>query len=180
MTENNPADQGTRSLRPSEMHDSTWLIGPTSLVSEVSETAETYELHNPDSDNEIRRITTIKTDVHVVGRLGCERFARFSRWESLLKAIIFLKLVARSVSKSDIDQKNDSANKLRQDSTHFLLKNAQRESYPEEIQCLQNNKPLSKSSYIETVLVPIVKDKTADISDKGNYRPIALASFRYI
>ena len=157
MTDNNPADQGTRSLRPSEMQNSTWLIGPTSLVSEVSETAETYELHNPDSDNEIRRITTIKTDVHVVERLGCERFARFSRWESLLKAIIFLKLVARSVSKSDIDQKNDSANKHRQDSTHFLLKNAQRESYPEEIQCLQNNKPLSNSSYIRA-LRPFLDD----------------------
>ena len=26
------------------------------------------------------------------------------------------------------------------------------------------------------MLVPIVKDKTGDISDKGNYRPIALAS----
>ena len=131
MTDNNPADQGTRSLRSSEMQDSTWLIGPTSLVSEVSETSETYELHNPDSDNEIRRITTITNDVHVVDRLGCERFARFSQWESFLKAIIFLKLVARSVSKSDIDQKNGSANKLRQDSTHFLLKNAQRESCSE-------------------------------------------------
>ena len=157
MTDNNPADQGTRSLRPSEMKNSTWLIGPTSLVSEVSETAETYELHNPDSDNEIRRITTIKTDVHVVERLGCERFARFSRWESLLKAIIFLKLVARSVSKPDIDQKNDSANKHRQDSTHFLLKNAKRESYPEEIQSLQNNKPLSNSSYIRA-LSPFLDD----------------------
>ena len=103
MTDNNPADQGTRSLRPSEMQESKWLIGPSSLVSEVSETSETYELHNPDSDKEIRRITTIKTDVQVVDRLGCKRFARFSRWESLLKAIIFLKVVARSVSKSDID-----------------------------------------------------------------------------
>ena len=28
----------------------------------------------------------------------------------------------------------------------------------------------------DTVLVPIVKDKTKNISDKGNYRPIALAS----
>ena len=90
MTDNNPADQGTRSLRPSEMQDSTWLIGPSSLVSEVSENLETHELHNPDSDKEIRRITTIKFDVHVVDRLGCERFARFSRRESLIKAIIFL------------------------------------------------------------------------------------------
>ena len=32
------------------------------------------------------------------------------------------------------------------------------------------------SDFTDTVLVPIVKDKTADISDKGNYRPIALAS----
>ena len=40
MTDNNPADQGTRSSRPSEMQDSTWLIGPTSLVSEVSETTQ--------------------------------------------------------------------------------------------------------------------------------------------
>ena len=32
------------------------------------------------------------------------------------------------------------------------------------------------SDLTDTVLVPIVKDKTADISDKGNYRPIALAS----
>ena len=47
MMDNNPADQGTKSLRPSEMQDSTWLIGPTSLVSEVSETSETYELHIP-------------------------------------------------------------------------------------------------------------------------------------
>ena len=32
------------------------------------------------------------------------------------------------------------------------------------------------SDLTDTVLVPIVKDKTADISDKGNYRHIALAS----
>ena len=32
------------------------------------------------------------------------------------------------------------------------------------------------SDLTDTVLVPVVKDKTADISDKGNYRPIALAS----
>ena len=83
------------------------------------------------------------------------RFARFSRRESLLKAIIFLKVVARSVSKSDINQKNDLANTLQQDSTHFLLKNAQRESYPEEIQSLQNQIPLSKSTYIR-VLRPLL------------------------
>ena len=32
------------------------------------------------------------------------------------------------------------------------------------------------SDLTDTALVPIVKKKTADISDKGNYRPIALAS----
>ncbi len=32
------------------------------------------------------------------------------------------------------------------------------------------------SDLTDTVLVPIVKDKTGDISDKGNYIPIALAS----
>ena len=32
------------------------------------------------------------------------------------------------------------------------------------------------SDLTDTVLVPIVKDNTADISDKGNYRPIALAA----
>ena len=61
------------------------------------------------------------------------------------------------MSKSDINQKNDSANTLQQDSTHFLLKNAQRESYPEKIQCLQNNRPLSNSSYIRA-LRPFLDD----------------------
>ena len=32
------------------------------------------------------------------------------------------------------------------------------------------------SDLTDTVLVPVVKDKTGDISDTGNYRPIALAS----
>ena len=32
------------------------------------------------------------------------------------------------------------------------------------------------SDLTDTVLVPIVKDKTGDIPHKGNYRPIALAS----
>ncbi len=32
------------------------------------------------------------------------------------------------------------------------------------------------SDLTDTVLVPIVKDKTVDISDKGNYRHIAQAS----
>ena len=157
MTDNNPADQGTRSLRASEIKDSTWLLGPGYLVSEVSESSETYELHNPDSDKEIRHITTIKTDVLVVDRLGCERFTRFSRRESLLTAIVFLKVVARSVGKSGVDQKKDSAERLRQDSTGILLKNVQRESYSEEIQCLQNNRPLSKSSDIRA-LSPFLDD----------------------
>ena len=88
MTDNNPADQGTRSLRPSEMQDSTWLIGHSSLVSEVSESSETYEQHNTGSDKDIRCITTFKHNVLVVDRFGRERFARFSRWELLLKTII--------------------------------------------------------------------------------------------
>ena len=35
------------------------------------------------------------------------------------------------------------------------------------------------SDLTDTVLVPIVKDRTGDISDKGNYRHIALASVIY-
>ena len=61
------------------------------------------------------------------------------------------------MSKSDVDQKNDSANTLQQDSTHFLLKNAQRESYPGEIQCLQNNRPLLKCIDIRA-LIPFLDD----------------------
>ena len=31
-------------------------------------------------------------------------------------------------------------------------------------------------SMIHTILVPIIKDKTGDVTSKNNYRPIALAS----
>lgn len=96
-TEFNPADQATRSIPASQIHDSLWLRGPEHLRKTVKQTFTEFGLMFPDTDKEIRPsivgLKTSATDV-IGGSLGTQRFQRFSSWKRLVEAVAYLKHIA--------------------------------------------------------------------------------------
>lgn len=67
-TLNNPADEGTRNMKPSELTHGKWLSGEP-LLTIYNDNCTKYELQNPDDDVEVRPIVkNMKTDI----RLGVD------------------------------------------------------------------------------------------------------------
>lgn len=147
----NPADPGTRSVSAADIQNSIWLVGPTSLMLDNA-VSEDYELQQPDNDKEVRPvITNLKTVGEEVsqGSLGSHRFSKFSKWTKLVEAISRLRYVAQAYSGhqgcKQFKPKTVEAFKLAQD---HVIKVVQRESYDEEISCLERGAPCPKSSSI--------------------------------
>lgn len=90
-TAQNPADLATRSVPAAELKNNTWLTGPAflSLPDGVPSSEEDHhELVDPDSDSEVRSLTTALSVPPF--KLGSHRFERFSSWRSLVRAIASL------------------------------------------------------------------------------------------
>ena len=93
-SEVNPADIGTRGIQPSDMQGSTWLRGPETPFSSEKEPAQvldkTYPLINPEVDKEVR---INKLEVEQVVSVGLDNgiFSRFSNWERLISALVYLR-----------------------------------------------------------------------------------------
>jgi len=138
-TDENPADLGTRSVQATNLQDSSWLTGPTFLRQpETMENGdEDFPLVEPDDDREVRpQLVCCKSSVDE--GLGLQRFTRFSRWQSLVRAIGVLKKFVRqfkckSTPNPKPDQDAANSNHVEQ----FIVKEAQREYYPQEIRNLQ-------------------------------------------
>lgn len=95
-TSQNPADVATRSVPAALLSNTSWLTGPKFLLlpSEQDTPVETsYNLVNPESDVEVRSHFTACTDTN----LGSQRFERFSKWQSLVRAIATLIHIAETI-----------------------------------------------------------------------------------
>ncbi|XP_021359868.1 uncharacterized protein LOC110454597 [Mizuhopecten yessoensis] len=101
-TDNNPADEGSRSIRASKIVNSAWLNGPVFLLknSSVSPPSVEFALVEPHKDKEIRPVVHSAKSA-VVNKttrnsLFVEKFENYSEWSSLVRAISYLTHIAKS------------------------------------------------------------------------------------
>ncbi len=158
-TEENPADQASRSVPASRLAQTCWFTGPTFLrrqLAEETETSERFDLIHPDKDKEIRpQIQTCATYLEPILTSG--RFRLFSTFTSLVRGVAFLIHVARSCKKTNPKGKCKgwhrcdsprTPDELAQ-ATDIILKAAQNAAFPEELTALRENKPISKNSPLQ-------------------------------
>ncbi|CAB3983014.1 PREDICTED: uncharacterized protein LOC107357656 [Paramuricea clavata] len=168
-TKENPADIATRGKSSKDLMESVWFKGPEFLRN-VDPPAQTELSPEPfliaDNDPEVRvKATIYTTQLRVIKGLTSERFNRFSKWNSLRRAIANLIIKAKILkSQNQISTprkrnahqthlvklpvrklpRNPSAAELRQ-SEVVMIKTAQSEAYAEEIETLQQNQLSQKS-----------------------------------
>ncbi|XP_033729157.1 uncharacterized protein LOC117318260 [Pecten maximus] len=161
-TEENPADQGTRYVRPSQLMTSSWILGPASLKSTLSEhdrsvPEETFPRVTPESDTEVRPepdVQVTKTLITSESVLGVDRFDKFSTWNSILRSLSFLcRSIHRIRSRITPDSKvktNDCtiATPSETNQEHFVLKQEQQKYYPREIRCLATGHSIPRDSHV--------------------------------
>ncbi|KAL1259106.1 hypothetical protein QQF64_009683 [Cirrhinus molitorella] len=96
-SDENPADHGSRSVSASKLLSTTWLTGPPFLHGKQPQAPEeqiSFELFQPDDDKEIRpEVNTLSTSVSE-NSLRSNRWERFSRWKSAVKAVARLSHIA--------------------------------------------------------------------------------------
>ncbi|CAG2228548.1 unnamed protein product [Mytilus edulis] len=136
------------------MSNSVWITGPQFLLKDKTDDSEKFTLQNPDTDKELRPdVLSLKTGIEYPQRLGTSRFGRFSLWKTLIKAIAHLKHVAQSfASKSSctrwhICSESASVNAI-DEARKLVLREAQIDTFSDEIECLTTRKPLAKSSCV--------------------------------
>ena len=153
-TDLNPADDGSRGLKVSQLQDSKWLVGPTFLMKATAEQDQPeFPLISPDSDVEVRKtVNTLATNVSSP-TLGTKCFERFSSWKRLVRSVACLRHIAASFSGRCVCKGWHNC-KVRdtvlqfEDSANFIIKEVQHEVYGDEILALKDNKPVPKSSTI--------------------------------
>ncbi len=161
-TETNPADHGTRSLLPLSTECHPWLNGPKQLFADRIRDDEGCEfpLSDPTEDKEIRpEVVAIATKVdHPKGYLGSHRFQHFSCWKRLVRTIVRMKQLARSLQSSaaKVDSTTD-ADKYRE-AELFIIHQVQMEVYAGEMKSCEEKRPLSLKSAILN-LSPFLDEK---------------------
>lgn len=166
-TEFNPADAATRgNLDGLQEKAKLWLQGPREFLSKQPphiSTEENFPLVFPDTDKEIRA-QVCKTDVASDGTPLSTRFERFSSWSALLRAFGLLRHVCKSFhSPSDSCKGWHMCTERRKvkdtkATESFVLSTVQRETYPEEVKCLQQGRQLPKSSTLLSLSPYLDKD----------------------
>ena len=167
-THRNPADSGTRRITSVvDLSESPWITGPMWLR-EGSDSEEreddSFPLIDPENDKELKpEVIVQKTSVRASSGLGTKRFERFSTWRSAVRAVTFLRRVARSrktfsASHNDPHVSTDTTVTEYQNAEMFLLKEVQRECFGEEIACLSTGKRLPKTSSIISLCPILDKD----------------------
>ncbi|XP_063047286.1 uncharacterized protein LOC134441024 [Engraulis encrasicolus] len=101
LTDQNPADQGTRPFPAAQLPSSNWLLGPQFLsqsTTDLNDEAGTFELVDADTDKEVRPQATCLLTKVTEQALGSTRFERFSSWKSLVRGMALLIHAAKSFS----------------------------------------------------------------------------------
>lgn len=146
MTDENPADHGTRSVPAALLASSSWLVGPpflSQLSPSQEEEAESFELVQPDADKDIRpQVTCLITKV-IERSLGATRFEHFSVWKSLVRGMTSLVHVAKSFSRDTKTDKckgwhqcGQALTTERSQAKVRIFKAVQEDVYEEELKCL--------------------------------------------
>uniref|UniRef100_G3NZ93 DUF5641 domain-containing protein n=1 Tax=Gasterosteus aculeatus TaxID=69293 RepID=G3NZ93_GASAC len=159
-TEQNPADHATRAVTADRLNDTNWLSGPKSLYTPETSTSEsTHELVDPSADSDIRPLVSTLSTTTTSNQLGSQRFARFSSWKSLTRAIIRLIHIARlfnstlknSLCKGWHHCKTGFNFEESNQASHIIIRAVQEEAYSQEIKCVQKHEQIPKSSPLKNL-----------------------------
>lgn len=158
-THTNLADVATRCVSDVTASMTVWLQGPDKLLEKESETLEPEEfpLVLPDDDCEVRPCV-LKTDVFETNALGAQRFERFSRWDSAVKAVASLKRVAHTYcsTQGGLEQTDDVD--LLIEAEVIILREVQRETFSAEVKALSCGQQVQRCSPIIS-LSPFLDEK---------------------
>ena len=120
-TNRNPADHASRGLSASALHESNWLTGPEFLqdLNFTYPSDEKFKLSL--EDPEIKKTTVLKTKVEDCSDTILSRFAKFSDWLSLVRAVARLERRAKK-------NKDDNLTSVceRQRAVSFIVKLVQK------------------------------------------------------
>lgn len=146
LTDQNPADQGTRPIPAAHLVSSIWLLGPpflSQLSPNQDDEAESFELVQPDADKDVRPQVTCLVTKTTEQCFGASRFECFSVWKSLVRGMASLVHVAKSFSR---ESKTDRCKGWHQCSQPLttecsqakvdIFKAVQEDVYKEELKCL--------------------------------------------
>lgn len=142
-SEINPADVSTRGILPREMQNCVWIsnLEKTDIIT----SEEHFPLVSPEEDKEIR---CNKTDIETKSAYGLSNdfLTKFSKWNKLVAVVAkvygFIQKCRKAENMmSDVD--------LLCKAEMVIIRDIQQKFYSEEIENLQDSKPLSKNSPIQ-------------------------------
>ena len=177
----NPADDGSRGLKVSNLQDSRWLMGPQFLLKETAvQDQSNFPLVTPDDDVEIRKqVKTLATNVSSPS-LGTRHLERFSSWKPLVRTVASLRHKAASYGGRNTcdgwhNCKESWTVQQFEDSASFIIREVQREVYGKEILALRENKPTPKSSPISTLNPFIGSDDILRVGGRLKNAPVLIS-----
>ena len=145
-TKHNPADEGTRGIKTTELKHSQWMNGPAFLKLPSHLWPRTIEETTPST---LENMPTSKTDDIQTYSLICNTphtfvdYKRFSSWKRLLRTTFYI------VKTMDLAKRRLSTVKERyQRSKDILFRFTQNESFPEDIKDIQRTQAVKARSKI--------------------------------
>ena len=154
-SENNPADMASRGVYMKDLLASNWFDGPRFLQGDISKiTPEVFEI--APGDEEVRPVVhKVKSEEFRPCRSIIEHVEKFSSWESAITAFTVLRLCA-------IKRKQTQDQRLvvesREETARYLIQQLQLTEFGAEIECLQKNTGIRKTSSISQLDPFVDKD----------------------
>ena len=134
---------------------------------------KSFTLVNPENDCEVRpeaNIKVSKTDIDTkLERLGPERFLRFSKWQTLINAIMTLKTLANKKGSHNLSK---TYLKLKRESELLIIKEVQKTYFQREIECLISEKLLPRDSKILSLNPYLDKDAILRVGGRLKFAKI--------
>ncbi|XP_076036934.1 uncharacterized protein LOC143022552 [Oratosquilla oratoria] len=166
-TDCNPADLATRGLEITNLNQSDWLSGPSSLFEDVVSTSGSFPLVSPETDKEVKvsdytiesepLVSANKSNVEPAIASLAQRFSNFSCWRRLVRAVDLLKHIARSFKQGNkccsgwhICNKHKSPDQL-EDAADFIVQTYQKDYFSSAMTKLQGEVCLPPSSPIASL-----------------------------
>lgn len=139
-TEMNPADMASRGASPGQLQNSTmWFNGPSFLKQNERDWPNVSLLYT--------ELPELKVHTCIVSNEMSFEFNRFSKYHRMVRVVGYvLRFIYNCKQKRNTRLSDILSNEELDRSTKTLIKTCQRDSFPNDIQCLINGKPLGRKS----------------------------------
>lgn len=155
-THQNPADHATQSVCAGHLKNTNWLSGTEFLSRPEPGTSEsTCDLVDLSTDPDIRRLVSAFSTAASSEQLGSQRFAKFSTWKPLTRAVTHLIHIARHFKTTPEEKssckgwhycKAEFTVEECSKASAVIIQAVQQEVYSQEIKCIQKQEKMPKTS----------------------------------